>query len=60
VPGCGNFGILNALKKALVELDLEPTSVDGLRHRPGGKLPHYTRGNVLKCCTAEPSPLPPG
>ena len=24
-PGCGNFGILNAVKKALVELDLNPT-----------------------------------
>ena len=47
-PGCGNFGILNALKKALVELDLEPHKVlmvSGIGQ--AGKLPHYTRGNVL-------------
>jgi 2-oxoglutarate ferredoxin oxidoreductase subunit beta len=47
-PGCGNFAILNALKKALVELDLEPHKVlmvSGIGQ--AGKLPHYTRGNVL-------------
>ena len=47
-PGCGNFAILNALKKALVELDLEPhrvLMVSGIGQ--AGKLPHYTRGNVL-------------
>jgi 2-oxoglutarate ferredoxin oxidoreductase subunit beta len=47
-PGCGNFGILNAVKKALVELDLEPHKVlmvSGIGQ--AGKLPHYTRGNVL-------------
>jgi len=47
-PGCGNFAILNALKKALVELDLEPQRVlmvSGIGQ--AGKLPHYTRGNVL-------------
>jgi 2-oxoglutarate ferredoxin oxidoreductase subunit beta len=47
-PGCGNFGILNALKKALVELALEPHKVlmvSGIGQ--AGKLPHYTRGNVL-------------
>jgi 2-oxoglutarate ferredoxin oxidoreductase subunit beta len=47
-PGCGNFGILNALRKALVELDLEPhrvLMVSGIGQ--AGKLPHYTRGNVL-------------
>jgi len=26
-PGCGNFGILNALKRALVELKLAPHQV---------------------------------
>jgi 2-oxoglutarate/2-oxoacid ferredoxin oxidoreductase subunit beta len=26
-PGCGNFGILNALKRALIELNLEPKDV---------------------------------
>jgi 2-oxoglutarate ferredoxin oxidoreductase subunit beta len=47
-PGCGNFAILNALKKALVELNIEPNRllmVSGIGQ--AGKLPHYTRGNVL-------------
>jgi len=47
-PGCGNFAILNALKKALVELYLEPQRVlmvSGIGQ--AGKLPHYTRANVL-------------
>ena len=47
-PGCGNFGILNALKKALTELDIKPHQllmVSGIGQ--AGKLPHYTRGNVL-------------
>ncbi|MDM8000267.1 MAG: thiamine pyrophosphate-dependent enzyme [Dehalococcoidia bacterium] len=47
-PGCGNFGILNALKRALVELALEPHKVlmvSGIGQ--AGKLPHYTKGNVL-------------
>jgi 2-oxoglutarate ferredoxin oxidoreductase subunit beta len=47
-PGCGNFGILNAVKKALVALKLEPRDVllvSGIGQGP--KLPHYTRGNVF-------------
>ena len=47
-PGCGNFGILTAVKRALVELDIEPyrvLMVSGIGQ--AGKLPHYTRGNVL-------------
>jgi len=47
-PGCGNFGILRAVKKALVELELEPWQVlfvSGIGQAP--KLPHYTRGNVF-------------
>jgi len=47
-PGCGNFGILTALKKALVELDIEPYQilmVSGIGQ--AGKLPHYTKGNVF-------------
>ena len=47
-PGCGNFGILQAVKKALVELELEPQRVlfvSGIGQAP--KLPHYTRGNVF-------------
>lgn len=47
-PGCGNFGILSAAKKALVDLGLEPYQVlmvSGIGQ--AGKLPHYTRCNVL-------------
>ena len=47
-PGCGNFSILQAVKKALVELKLEPQQVlfvSGIGQGP--KLPHYTRGNVF-------------
>jgi 2-oxoglutarate ferredoxin oxidoreductase subunit beta len=47
-PGCGNFGILNAVKKALVALNLEPEKVlfvSGIGQGP--KLPHYTRGNLF-------------
>jgi len=47
-PGCGNFAILQALRKALVELGLEPHQVlfvSGIGQAP--KLPHYTRGNVF-------------
>ncbi len=47
-PGCGNFGILQAVKKALVDLNLEPKQilfVSGIGQAP--KLPHYTRGNVF-------------
>jgi 2-oxoglutarate ferredoxin oxidoreductase subunit beta len=46
--GCGNFGILKALNKALVELDIEPHQVlmvSGIGQ--AGKLPHYTKGNVF-------------
>src|SRR4030042_3537906 len=47
-PGCGNFGILQAVKKALVELNLEPHQilfVSGIGQAP--KLPHYIKGNVF-------------
>ena len=47
-PGCGNFGILRALDKALVTLKLEPHQVlivSGIGQ--AGKLPHYSRGNVF-------------
>ncbi|MFO7772411.1 MAG: 2-oxoacid:ferredoxin oxidoreductase subunit beta [Dehalococcoidia bacterium] len=47
-PGCGNFGILKALNKALVEMEIEPHQVllvSGIGQ--AGKLPHYTRGNVF-------------
>ena len=47
-PGCGNFGILQALRKALVELEVEPHQVlfvSGIGQAP--KLPHYTQGHVF-------------
>jgi 2-oxoglutarate ferredoxin oxidoreductase subunit beta len=45
-PGCGDFGILMALKKALANLDLLPHQVmlvSGIGC--GSKLPHYIRTN---------------
>lgn len=56
-PGCGNFGILNALKKALVELNIEPHQlllVSGIGQ--AGKLPHYTKGNVFNSLHGRPVP----
>jgi 2-oxoglutarate/2-oxoacid ferredoxin oxidoreductase subunit beta len=47
-PGCGNFSILQAFRKAMVALNLEPHQilmVSGIGQAP--KLPHYTRGNVF-------------
>jgi len=47
-PGCGNFGILSALKKALVELGKEPGEVllvSGIGQ--AAKLPHYLKCNVF-------------
>jgi 2-oxoglutarate ferredoxin oxidoreductase subunit beta len=43
-PGCGNFSILETLKKALVELEIKPHEVlmvSGIGQAP--KLPHYTK-----------------
>ncbi len=56
-PGCGNFGILNALKRALIELDLKPHQVlmtSGIGQ--AGKLPHYTRCNVFNSLHGRPIP----
>ena len=56
-PGCGDFGILNAVKKALVELQLEPHQVlmvSGIGQ--AGKLPHYTRCNVFNSLHGRPVP----
>ena len=47
-PGCGNFSILQAFRKAMVALNLQPQQillVSGIGQAP--KLPHYTRGNVF-------------
>ena len=56
-PGCGNFGILSAVKKALVELNLEPHNillVSGIGQ--AGKLPHYMKGNVFNSLHGRPVP----
>jgi len=47
-PGCGNFGILKALKEALFELGYKPQRVvlvSGIGQ--AAKLPHYLRVNVF-------------
>ncbi|MEW5895910.1 MAG: 2-oxoacid:ferredoxin oxidoreductase subunit beta [Candidatus Omnitrophota bacterium] len=47
-PGCGNFGILTALKKALLNLDLPPKDVllvSGIGQ--AAKLPHYIKSNCF-------------
>jgi len=47
-PGCGNFGILSALKKALVDLNIPPYNllvVSGIGQ--AGKLPHYMKCNTF-------------
>jgi len=57
-PGCGNFGILAAVNKALVDLNIEPHQVllvSGIGQ--AGKLPHYTRGNVFNSLHGRPIPL---
>ena len=47
-PGCGNFTILNCLKKALAEAEVEPSNlviVSGIGQAP--KTPHYLRCNTF-------------
>ena len=59
-PGCGNFGILQAVKRALVALNLEPRQVlfvSGIGQAP--KLPHYTQGNVFNGLHGRSFPPPP-
>jgi 2-oxoglutarate ferredoxin oxidoreductase subunit beta len=56
-PGCGDFGILTAMKRALVELGLEPHQVllvSGIGQ--AGKLPHYLRGNIFNSLHGRPVP----
>ncbi|MBI4303676.1 MAG: 2-oxoacid:ferredoxin oxidoreductase subunit beta [Chloroflexi bacterium] len=56
-PGCGNFGILRAVKKALVELNIEPWQVllcSGIGQ--AGKLPHYAKGNIFNSLHGRPVP----
>lgn len=47
-PGCGNFSILNSLKNALYELQIDPKDlvlVSGIGQ--AAKLPHYLKSNVF-------------
>jgi 2-oxoglutarate ferredoxin oxidoreductase subunit beta len=47
-PGCGNFGILTAMRQALVNIGLEPHQVlmvSGIGQ--AGKFPHYLHSHVL-------------
>jgi 2-oxoglutarate ferredoxin oxidoreductase subunit beta len=47
-PGCGNFGILNALKSALAEMEIEPerlVMVSGIGQ--AAKIPHYLKCNTF-------------
>ncbi len=47
-PGCGNFGILNVLKRAVSELNIDPHNlvlVSGIGQ--AAKTPHYLRANFF-------------
>jgi 2-oxoglutarate ferredoxin oxidoreductase subunit beta len=59
--GCGNFGILNAVKMALAELDIAPHEIlicTGIGC--GSKLPHYLKVNGLHGLHGRPLPLATG
>jgi len=56
-PGCGNFGIQKAVKRALVALEIEPYQVlfvSGIGQ--SGKLPHYVGGNIFNSLHGRPVP----
>lgn len=60
-PGCGNFGILNAIKKALFTLQIEPHKViiaSGIGQ--AAKLPHYIKCHVLNGLHGRALPLATG
>lgn len=47
-PGCGNFAILNTIKRTLTELEIAPhqlTIVSGIGQ--GAKMPHYMKCNTF-------------
>ena len=47
-PGCGNFGILRAMKKALVDLSISPDKIlviSGIGQ--AAKTPHYLKANLF-------------
>ncbi len=56
-PGCGNFGILQALKNALTELNIKPENlvmVSGIGQ--AAKEPHYLKCNVFNGLHGRPLP----
>lgn len=60
-PGCGNYGIWNALKAALAKQDIEPNEVfivSGIGC--GSKLPDYTYANGLQTLHGRPLPVATG
>lgn len=60
-PGCGDYGILSALKQALVQVGLAPHEVfivSGIGC--GSKLPDYTRANGFMTLHGRPLPIATG
>jgi 2-oxoglutarate ferredoxin oxidoreductase subunit beta len=60
-PGCGDFGILNAVKSALAMLELYPHQVllvSGIGC--GSKLPHYIRANGFNSIHGRALPIATG
>jgi 2-oxoglutarate ferredoxin oxidoreductase subunit beta len=60
-PGCGDYGILNAVKRAMVQLGLRPHEVffvSGIGC--GSKLPDYIRGNGFNSLHGRPVPIAQG
>ena len=60
-PGCGNFGILSALRMALVDLGIPPHKllvVSGIGQ--AGKLPHYMKCNTFNSLHGRPVPVAVG
>jgi len=59
--GCGNYGILNAIKMALAELDIAPHEIlicTGIGC--GSKLPHYMKVNGFHGLHGRPMPVATG
>jgi len=60
-PGCGDFGILNAVKLALLQLNIAPHEVlivSGIGC--GSKLPHYLKSNGLHTLHGRSLPIATG
>lgn len=60
-PGCGNFGILRAMKKALVDLSISPDKIlviSGIGQ--AAKTPHYLRCNAFHGLHGRALPLATG